>query len=574
MDRPTMILDFKDHPEWEGSAPCKFGARGGDLHGEAKPVGLEQRGRWPVQRARDNTKLGSFGGPEIDPEDLALLQRMLPGNSLNVAPASLSGLGLRVRRAFSPGSEIATEHAFAFCLPGIGQSKQIGTDKGFNAADLFPPEMLSDTERCNCALTAMLCILYTREKMTSRSVSMGVWFRVTSRGPRHWLMWTSPQRRELDRRVRIVRKLLQEACYKGKQVSLKITDEEILDMELRRIGTGMGIDHAIPLSFALINHSCCPNAKLTYCGAQGSLTCIRPIEEGEEVFISYIHEFADVLSRRYFLLEQHGVKCLCNRCAANFGMGGDALNAWVCPSCGGSLSDEALQCPCGSFVVTLSERQKRTAQQQRLWQCLAQETSRLIRLARADDTEAVELCTATLTKTLKDFRELRPYGSNRSMKASAMVRQAYSSLQKRTKDLSELLRRMELDFCRELAVQHKILLQEVDAFYTRPVPASLKSDDDRISLEMRLCGALRLHEFLSSSTSSASSASPRLRRIGPKADGGYVVLDHGFRPLCKYLLSYGVGTNVDFEWEMAKLGSQLHVCKGLSADALMCHSRR
>ena len=34
-------------------------------------------------------------------------------------------------------------------------------------------------------------------------VSMGVWFRVTSRGPRHWLMWTSPQRRELDRRVRI-----------------------------------------------------------------------------------------------------------------------------------------------------------------------------------------------------------------------------------------------------------------------------------------------------------------------------------------------------------------------------------
>ena len=23
-----MILDFKDHPEWEGSAPCKFGARG------------------------------------------------------------------------------------------------------------------------------------------------------------------------------------------------------------------------------------------------------------------------------------------------------------------------------------------------------------------------------------------------------------------------------------------------------------------------------------------------------------------------------------------------------------------
>ena len=31
--------------------------------------------------------------------------------------------------------------------------------QGFNAADLFPPEMLSDTERCNCALTAVLCDL-------------------------------------------------------------------------------------------------------------------------------------------------------------------------------------------------------------------------------------------------------------------------------------------------------------------------------------------------------------------------------------------------------------------------------
>ena len=37
------------------------------------------------------------------------------------------------------------------------------------------------------------------------------------------------------------------------------------------------------------------------------------------------------------------------------------------------IGGQALQCPCGSFVVTLSERQKRTAQQQRLWQSLAQD---------------------------------------------------------------------------------------------------------------------------------------------------------------------------------------------------------
>ena len=42
--------------------------------------------------------------------------------------------------------------------------------------------------------------------LRSVQVSMGVWFRVTSRGPRHWLMWTSTQRRELDRRVQIAAK--------------------------------------------------------------------------------------------------------------------------------------------------------------------------------------------------------------------------------------------------------------------------------------------------------------------------------------------------------------------------------
>jgi hypothetical protein len=30
-------------------------------------------------------------------------------------------------------------------------------------------------------------------------------------------------------------------------------------------------------------------------------------------------------ARRYFLLEAQGVKCLCPRCAANFGVGGDVL---------------------------------------------------------------------------------------------------------------------------------------------------------------------------------------------------------------------------------------------------------
>ena len=41
---------------------------------------------------------------------------------------------------------------------GSNKALQFGqTSQGFNAADLFPPEMLADVERCKCALTAVLC---------------------------------------------------------------------------------------------------------------------------------------------------------------------------------------------------------------------------------------------------------------------------------------------------------------------------------------------------------------------------------------------------------------------------------
>lgn len=59
----------------------------------------------------------------------------------------------------------------------------------------------------------------------------------------------------------------------------------------------------------------------------------------------------------------------------------------------------------------------------------------------------------------------------------------------------------------------------------------------------RLVAALRLQRL---------TVPNRLRRVGPKADGGYVVFD----ALSRGLLSYGVGTNVDFEYELAPLEEQ------------------
>ncbi|CAL1154942.1 unnamed protein product, partial [Cladocopium goreaui] len=278
-----------------------------------------------------------------------------------------------------------------------------------------------------------------------------------------------------------------------------------------------------------------PKAKVNYTGATGTLSCIRPIAEGEEIVVSYIDEFADVLSRRYFLLEAQGVKCLCPRCAANFGVGRDVLSGWVCPSCRAPLTEEAILCRCG-FLVTKLERQKRQQQQQRLWQSLVQELSFLV---RGQSDEDISRSMKMLTEVLEELRKLRPYGSCASIKAAAQLRRGYAALKRRTQPLAEWVRRMELDYCRELSKQHQMLQEEVNAFCQQP-----ESPADALAA-LRLVRALRLHE------------TRRLKRMGPRADGGYVVFDHGFRPLCKYLLSYGVGTNVDFEWELACSGSRV-----------------
>ncbi|CAL1138641.1 unnamed protein product, partial [Cladocopium goreaui] len=214
--------------------------------------------RWPASRgaraASDFRVTSEVPGCEIDPNDLAMLERILPP-ALCLGRSNFQGLGLRARRSFAPGSDIATENALTWCLPG---QSQMGTDKGFSAAQLFPAELLSEPENRRCALTAVLCLLHARQKLVSpKLAAVGVWFRVTSRGPRHWL--NGSQRRLLERKVQTVRKLLQEARFKGAAMPLKISDQEILDMELRRIGTGIGQDSVVPLTFAFLNHSCCPN---------------------------------------------------------------------------------------------------------------------------------------------------------------------------------------------------------------------------------------------------------------------------------------------------------------------------
>ncbi|CAK9107283.1 unnamed protein product [Durusdinium trenchii] len=328
-----------------------------------------------------------------------------------------------------------------------------------------------------------------------------------------------------------------------------------MDFDLRCMGTTIGKDRIIPLTFSLLNHSCCPNAKISYLNDLGTLRCIRPIQEGEEILVSYIDEFQDVLSRRYFFLELTGAKCLCPRCAANFGQGGDVLSRWICPSCREVLEDEAVHCACG-LTVTAGERRSRRGAEQRFWELLGQETRRFLKVAGSGIAEEIKNSMSTVSKVLSELHHLRPYGSPASIKAASMLRSAYASVQRGSPQLNEFARRMELDYCKELAKHHSLLAEEVAAFHK--LPSSV--DDDVLR---RLVSALRLHELVAPACGGATS----LRRVGPKADGGYVVFDQGNWPICKNLLSYGVGTNVDFEWELASSGTKVilfdHTVHGL-----------
>ena len=80
------------------------------------------------------------------------------------------------------------------------------------------------------------------------------------------------------------------------------------------------------------HHLCCSNtSEVGWFNTQlfHTFNLQKVSEVGNLIFSTKIPpNFSDSkICRRYFLLEQHGVKCLCNRCAANFGMGGDVTQS-------------------------------------------------------------------------------------------------------------------------------------------------------------------------------------------------------------------------------------------------------
>lgn len=67
-------------------------------------------------------------------------------------------------------------------------------------------------------------------------------------------------------------------------------------------------------AMAIANHSCEPNACVNFYGRTISLVAFSPIEENEQIYISYIDPDDDRDSRRTLLKSQYFFDCDCPRC--------------------------------------------------------------------------------------------------------------------------------------------------------------------------------------------------------------------------------------------------------------------
>jgi hypothetical protein len=100
-----------------------------------------------------------------------------------------------------------------------------------------------------------------------------------------------------------------------------------------------------PLS-ALPNHSCDPNAVITFSGPTLSLRALRPLKEGEEITLTYIDSTQPTPLRQSALRERWFFTCSCALCSAAPNIPQDSL---LCPSCR-HLTPPPLCSACGGKV--------------------------------------------------------------------------------------------------------------------------------------------------------------------------------------------------------------------------------
>lgn len=77
-----------------------------------------------------------------------------------------------------------------------------------------------------------------------------------------------------------------------------------------------------------INHSCRPNAVVSFKGRELTIRAIRQIQSGEEITISYTDQLKSTWSRRLQLLRHYYFICHCERCSSL-----DINDSFLCLKC-------------------------------------------------------------------------------------------------------------------------------------------------------------------------------------------------------------------------------------------------
>ena len=87
------------------------------------------------------------------------------------------------------------------------------------------------------------------------------------------------------------------------------------------------------------NHSCCPNAIVSFDGFEITVTATQKISKGEQVYISYgpISYRQRTAERQSFLYDHYQVHCKCSACVSPDDARVDISRAFLC-RCGGPIT--------------------------------------------------------------------------------------------------------------------------------------------------------------------------------------------------------------------------------------------
>ena len=107
--------------------------------------------------------------------------------------------------------------------------------------------------------------------------------------------------------------------YEGVMARLHLNAFKVQPPNLADLASAAASGSAALPAAAMLQHSCAPNLALVFpeADARFEFVAARPLEDGEELFVSYVDETLPVRERRRALRRGYGFECRCEACVAD-----------------------------------------------------------------------------------------------------------------------------------------------------------------------------------------------------------------------------------------------------------------